>query len=567
MSAAVLRAQSLDHPKPFAFPIRRARLVRPRHALDVCARVLAFEGPGDVLWLAPQVPMALHVHNTLTKKKELFVPAQPKVVRIYSCGLTVYAPMHIGHARTYSFWDLFRRYLEYRGYHVMSVINYTDIDDRIIQRGGGAVGAIDLAERFIATFRRDCRRLRIKDYAVYTRATDFVEEQVDMVRGLLEKGHAYVVDGEVLYEVQSYEPYGQLSGRRIEEQEVGASGRIEEDVSRKKNPADFTLWKPSDASEPRWPTGKREWPEGRPGWHIECSAMSTALLGAHFDVHGGGIDNMFPHHENEIAQSEPLCGRPWVRYWLHPEHLDLKEVKMSKSLGNVIGIEELLAKHGHDEVRWFYGTQHYRSKLPFSWELLEQAAQGYARIKKLVTVLADKLRDRPDVELPRGLYASQRPEAERVPRMRHHYVSGQFAAATEAFLTRFMEAMDDDLNTPNAVAALFDYVSALYAGSIEQSGDLPSLLAVYRTLVRHLAVFGVEIAEPALYPELIAEYASPVSEEARGRGGDAAIDKLLGMRQEARKAKDFAKADAIRNLLTEAGVGLEDTPQGPRWSR
>ena len=401
---------------------------------------------------------------------------------------------------------------------------------------------------------------------MYTRATDFIEEQVSMVRGLLAEEHAYTVEGEVLYEVESYEPYGQLSGRKIEEQEVGASGRLAEDISRKKNPADFTLWKPTDEGEPSWQTGVNEWPKGRPGWHIECSAMSTAVLGEHFDVHGGGIDNMFPHHENEIAQSEPLCGRPWVRYWLHPEHLDLKDIKMSKSLGNVIGIEELLGKHGHDEVRWFYITHHYRSKLPFSWDLLEQSAQGYARIKKLVTVLADKLRGKEGVELPKGVYASQRSEEARVPRLRHHYASGAFAAHTEAFLTRFIAAMDDDLNTPNAVAALFDYVSALYAAGIEQSADLPSLLAVYRTLVRHLFVFGVELAEPALYPELVADYAVAPGAESKGRGGDSVVDKLLTMRLEARKAKDFAKADAIRNLLAEAGVVLEDTPQGPRWT-
>ena len=510
--------------------------------------------------------MALHVHNTLSKKRELFVPAQPKVVRIYTCGLTVYAPMHIGHARTYCFWDLFRRYLEYRGYHVLSVINYTDIDDRIMQRASGSEGPVDLAERNIAAFRRDCRQLHIKDYAVYVRATDFVEEQVHMVKGLIDRGHAYAVDGEVLYEVESYAPYGQLSGRKIEEQEVGASGRVTEDVARKKNPADFSLWKPTEGNEPTWQTGDSGWPQGRPGWHIECSAMSTALLGNHFDVHGGGIDNMFPHHENEIAQSEPLCGRPWVRYWLHPDHLDLKDVKMSKSLGNVIGIEELLSRHGHDEVRWFYATQHYRAKLPFSWELVAQAAQGYARIKKLVTILADKLRAESPIALTPGKYASERPEAERVPRMRHHYVHGQFGAHTEAFLARFIEAMDDDLNTPNAVAALFDYVSALYAAQIEQSSDAPSLLAVYRTLVRHLSVFGVEVAEPKLYPELIAEFALPPQEGSAGRGGDAVIDRLLAMRREARAQKDFAKSDAIRNLLSEAGVTLEDTPSGPRWS-
>jgi len=510
--------------------------------------------------------MALHVHNTLTRKKELFEPAEPKVVRIYTCGLTVYAPMHIGHARTYCFWDTFRRYLEYRGYHVVSVINYTDIDDRIMARASEHEGPVDLAERNIATFRADCRKLHIKDYAAYTRATDFIDEQVSMIQGLVEKGHAYTVEGEVLYEVESYEPYGQLSGNRLADQQVGASGRVEEDVARKRHPADFTLWKPTSADEPSWSSGQQSWLNGRPGWHIECSAMSSSLLGAHFDVHGGAVDNLFPHHENEIAQSEPLCGRPWVRYWLHPEHLDLKEVKMSKSLGNVIGIDELLSHHSHDEVRWFFATQHYRSKLPFSWDLVAQTAQGYARIKKLVTVLADKLRGSEGITLPAGLYASQRAEGERVPRLRHQYLHGAYAAQTQSFLARFIEAMDDDLNTPNALAALFDYVSALYSAGIEQNAELASLLPVYRTLVRHLAVFGVEVAEPALYPQLVAEYASAPVVDGAGRGGDAVLDRLLAMRLDARKAKDFAKSDAIRNLLTEAGVVLEDTPQGPRWS-
>ena len=277
--------------------------------------------------------MPLVVHNTRTRRKEPFVPAHPRVVRIYTCGLTVYAPMHIGHARTYCFWDTFRRWLEYRGYHVVSVINYTDIDDRIITAGCGGTGdtsegCADVAERVIAAFRRDCRGLHIKDYAAYTRATDFVEEQVEMIARLLATGHAYVKDGEVFYEVSSFPGYGQLSGHRVDEQEVGASGRVDEDFARKRHPADFTLWKPSGPGQPSWPTGQEAFPQGRPGWHIECSAMSTALLGEHFDVHGGGVDNLFPHHENEVAQSEPLCGEPWVRYWLHPEHLDLRGVKM-----------------------------------------------------------------------------------------------------------------------------------------------------------------------------------------------------------------------------------------------
>jgi cysteinyl-tRNA synthetase len=510
--------------------------------------------------------MALHLHNTLTKRKELFEPAHPKVVRIYTCGLTTYAPMHIGHARTYCFWDLFRRYVEYGGRHVISVINYTDVDDRIIDRAVGNEGPIDLAERNIATFRRDCRRLHLKDYSAYTRATDFVDEQLEMIEQLHEKGHAYAVDGEVLYHVETYEPYGQLSGNTLAAQQVGASGRVEEDVSRKRHPADFSLWKPAKAGEPSWGSGHEGWGTGRPGWHIECSAMSTALFGPHFDVHGGGVDNLFPHHENEIAQSEPLCGKPWVRYWLHPEHLDLKDVKMSKSLGNVIGIEELLSRHGYDEVRWFFAQQHYRSRLPFSWDLMAQAAQGYSRIKKLVEILAGKLRGKDGFEFAPGQYASQRSETERVPRLRHRYLYGAFSQHTADLLQRFVAAMDDDLNTPNAVAALFDYLNVLYANGIEQSSDLGSLLAVYRTLVRHLSVFGIEIAEPLLYPELLGDYAVAEESSTKGRGGDDALDRLLAMRIAARKAKDFAKADAIRTLLAEAGVTLEDTSDGARWN-
>lgn len=513
--------------------------------------------------------MALVVHDTRARKKVPFVPAHPKVVRIYTCGLTVYAAMHIGHARTYCFWDTFRRYLEYRGHHVVSVINYTDIDDRIIAQGQGGKGCVDVTERVIAGFRRDCRALHIKDYAAYTRATDFIEEQVDMVARLLDKGHAYVQEGEVFYEVSSFPRYGELSGRTVEEQEVGASGRVDEDFARKRHPADFTLWKPSDASQPAWPTGHPSFPQGRPGWHIECSAMSTALLGEHFDVHGGGVDNLFPHHENEVAQSEPLCGHPWVRYWLHPEHLDLRGVKMSKSLGNVIGIGDLVARHSADGVRWFYATHHYRSKLPFGWDLMEQAITGYQRIKRLVDVLAERLLaapERPTLSTL-GEYPSQRPEAQRFPRLRHTYTHGAFGEASERFIERFISAMDDDLNAPSAMAALFDYANELYAAGVDQSADAASQLAVYRCLTAHLAVFGIEIARPELHPELCADYAvPPAASEAEGRGGDAVIDKLLALRAAARQAKDFAKGDAIRKLLAEAGVEVEDTPQGTRWT-
>ncbi len=512
--------------------------------------------------------MALRVYNTRTRQLEAFEPLQPKVVRIYTCGLTVYAPMHIGHARTYCFWDVFRRWLEYRGYHVLSVINYTDIDDRIMAKADAERGWLDVAEEVIATFRRDCRLLRIKDYALYTRATDFIDTQIELIRRLLDKGHAYVVDGEVLYDVQSFPRYGQLSGNTLEGGQAGASGRLAEALQRKRHPADFTLWKPSGPGQPTWPTGQAAWPAGRPGWHLECSAMSTATLGDHFDVHGGAVDNLFPHHENELAQSEPLCGHPWVRYWMHPEHLDLRGVKMSKSLGNVIGIPELLSRHRYDEVRWFFASTHYRTKLSFSDELVASAAEGYKKITRAVKLLEERLLSAPPSarRIPvAGRYASLRPPEERVPRERESFTYGAFGAASQRFIERFMAAMDDDVGCPQATAAVFDYVGELFAGGLATIDDVPSLAAAYRCLTRHLHVFGVELAHDELYPELIAE-SLPVGEaDDESAGLRAVVDRLVEMRADARRAKDFARADLIRELLADAGIRIEDTPKGARW--
>ncbi len=525
--------------------------------------------------------MALTVYNTRTKRKEPFVPAHPKVVRIYTCGLTVYADMHIGHARTYCFWDVFRRWLEYHGHHVISIINYTDIDDRIIVEAAKAGrGEQDHVERVIAGFRRDCRALKIKDYAAYTRATDFVPEQVAAVEALLQKGHAYVSEGEVLYDVRSFPRYGELSGNKLADMLEGASGRTDEsETARKRFPADFTLWKPSKPGEPSWPTGQGEWPQGRPGWHIECSVMSTVMLGEHFDVHGGGIDNLFPHHENEVAQSEPLCGHPWVGYWMHPAHLQLLDdqsspVKMSKSLGNVISIPGLLDRHAADEVRWFYGVTHYRSPLAFSWQLLAETSEGFKKIKRAVSILEHRLLAALDqqgsdaIALPvQSRYASLREPEQAIPRERPSFEHGSFGQASRELIDRFIAAMDDDMGTPKAAAALFDYVNQLFAGGLETSEDLPGLLAAYRCLTRHLWVLGVELPNERLYPELAAEcftLAGGGSNEREQKLGGV-IDRLLELRQQARKAKDFAKSDLIRDLLKEAGVQVEDTPKGPRW--
>ena len=517
--------------------------------------------------------MAFSVYDTRQRRKLAFTPARPEVVRIYTCGLTVYAPMHIGHARTYCFWDTFRRWLEYRGYHVVSVINYTDIDDRIMAAAADG-GWQDLTERVIAGFRRDCRALAIKDYAAYTRATDFVPAQVDAVARLIAAGHAYVVDGEVFYDVRSFPRYGQLSGNQLDEQQVGASGRVHEDVARKRHPADFTLWKPSEPGQPSWSTGHPAWPQGRPGWHIECSAMSTALLGEHFDVHGGGVDNLFPHHENELAQSEPLCGHPWVRHWMHPEHLDLRNaagesIKMSKSLGNVIGVPELLARHPADEVRWFFASTHYRTKLAFSWELLASASEGFKRVQRAVALMQARLSGLADAELrlpARSGYASLRAGDAAVPRERPGFASGPFAAASERFMAAFIAAMDDDLATPTVTAAVFAYVNELYAGGLETTTDLPGLLAAYRCLLRHLHVLGVELGAPRLYPELAADSLPTGGDVAAAVAPYAAVlDRLLATRQDARARKDFARADLLREVLAGAGLQVEDTPAGPRW--
>lgn len=513
--------------------------------------------------------MALHVFNTLTRKKEEFIPARPPVVRIYTCGLTVYSPMHIGHARTYCFWDVFRRYLEYRNFYVLSVINYTDIDDRNVAAATPERGAMDIAEHVAATFRRDCRLLRIKDYAVYTRATDFVQGQVEMVAQLLQKNHAYVVDGEVFYDVTSFPGYGKLSGRSIDAGRVGGSGRVTEDAGRKHHPSDFTLWKPSAENFPTWQTGQDGWQTGRPGWHIECSTMSSATLGSTFDVHGGAVDNLFPHHENEIAQSTPLCGsHTWVKYWMHPEHLDLRDEKMSKSLGNVIGIPQLLERHGYDEVRWLWSMTHYRSRLAFSDELIDSAAEGFSKIRKLVRVLEGKLMAAGDEELVVPVaseYVTLREGDEAVPRFRHRFGYGAFGAITLKMIDRFIAALDDDLNAPLATAALFDYVNELYSAGIEQSADIPSLLAVYQALTRHLYVLGIEYPNERLFPELAAECLPVGGGEEALEPYRALIDRMLEMRLQARKDKDFAKADLIRDLLSEAGLSVEDTPQGPRW--
>lgn len=519
--------------------------------------------------------VALQVFNTRTRRLEAFVPADPHVVRIYTCGLTVYSAMHIGHARTYCFWDVFRRYLEYRGQHVLSVINYTDIDDRIIAKAadgadaGAPGGWLEVAESVIATFRRDCRALRIKDYAAYTRATDFVDAQIDMVRQLLASGHAYVVDGEVFYDVQSFPRYGELSGNTLDGQQAGASGRVGEDLDRKRHPADFTLWKPSTPEQPTWNTGEAAWPQGRPGWHIECSAMATAMLGRHFDVHGGAVDNLFPHHENEVAQSEPLCGHPWVRYWMHPEHLDLRGVKMSKSLGNVIGIPDLLSRHRYDEIRWFFASTHYRTKLAFSDELIDACAEGFKRITRAVKLLAERLRAvSPQARaVPvRSRYASMRAPEQAIPREREAFEHGVFGAATRAFLDRFVAAMDADLGCPQATAAMFDYVGELFAQGLETIDDPPSLMAAYRCLTRHLHVLGVETVDAELYPELAADCLATADEGTQQLAElRAVIDRMLEARAEARRSKDFARADAIRDLLKRAGVAVEDAPGGARW--
>jgi cysteinyl-tRNA synthetase len=459
----------------------------------------------------------LKVYNDLTNRKEEFVPIEPGKVGMYVCGMTVYDLCHLGHARVLVVFDVIYRYLMERGFEVNYVRNITDIDDKIIARANEKEQEYtDLTEEFIQAMREDSEALGVLSPTSEPRATRHMDEILAMVQRLIEQGHAYAADnGDVYFAVNSFEGYGKLSGKSLEDLQAGARVEVEE---AKRDPLDFVLWKAAKPGEPSW---ESPWGNGRPGWHIECSAMSTCCLGDTFDIHGGGADLTFPHHENEIAQSEGATGQPFVNYWLHNGFVRINEEKMSKSMGNFFTVRDILKRYRAEEVRYFILTSHYRSPLNYDDEHLDNARAALIRFYTA-------LRGLPEVEPSGG----------------------------EAFKTRFLEAMDDDFNTAEALAALFDMVREINRLRESDQQKAAGLAAELRRLG---GVLGILQDDPEQYLR-----SGVCSEEGLS---DSEIDVLIEQRLTARAEKNWAEADRIRDQLQDAGIVLEDGANGTTWRR
>jgi len=463
----------------------------------------------------------LSLHNSLTRKKEVFSPIIPGQVRMYVCGMTVYDFCHLGHARVLVVFDMVTRWLRSSGYQVVYVRNITDIDDKIIKRAqDNGEPFTALTDRFIAAMHADSAALGVLPPDHEPRATEYVGNMLNMIQGLIERGHAYAAaNGDVYYSVQSFVAYGQLSGKTLEDLRAGE--RVEVDLN-KRDPMDFVLWKAAKPGEPSWPS---LWGAGRPGWHIECSAMGSDLLGKHFDIHGGGQDLQFPHHENEIAQSEGAHDCKFVNYWLHNGFVRVDDEKMSKSLGNFFTIREVLQKYDAEVVRFFILRAHYRSPLNYSDQHLDDAK---AALTRLYTALRGV--DAPLMALDWG----------------------------NSYATRFKSAMDDDFNTPEAFAVLFDL--AAEANRLRQADPVKAseMAALLKSLA---AILGLLERDPEQFMQ------AGIADQAADGFSPERIEALIAERLAVRKAKDFKRSDAIRDELKAAGVILEDGPQGTLWRR
>ncbi len=472
----------------------------------------------------------MRVLSILSGRKEEFVP-QGDPVRMYVCGVTPYSDCHVGHAMSYILFDVIRRYLEFRGYRVKHVQNFTDIDDKIIARAHQlGIPPRELAEAFISQYFEDMDALNIKRADLYPRATEEIPKIIEVIQGLIEKGHAYEAGGDVYFRVDSFPQYGKLSHRGLGEMMAGAGG---EERGGKEHPMDFALWKAAKPGEPSW---ESPWGPGRPGWHIECSAMSLKYLGQTLDIHGGGQDLIFPHHENETAQSEAFTGvSPFVKYWLHNGLMQLGEEKMSKSLGNLITVRDALARYSADAIRLFVLSSHYRSPITYTEEGLEAAERGVERLR-----LAAHRRS-PD--------------------------STNTIVDVASYRQRFIEAMDDDFSTPQAIAVLFDLATA-----INQAGDEGfSIEGAQRELMELSEILGLTFREYRFRvdAEAVAGVAAQVGVKIEGKDKEPRtedyIQQMVDKRNELRAQKQWELADKIRAELRKLGIILEDTPHGTVW--
>lgn len=463
--------------------------------------------------------MSIKIYNTLTRKKEDLVTLEPGKVRMYVCGVTVYNKAHVGHAMSALVFDILRRYLEFRGYEVLHVTNFTDVDDKIITRANQlGMDPFALAEGYIQELTRNFKELNILPATAYPRATLEMDTIITMIQGLIEKGYAYPAGGDVYFRVQKDEDYGKLSGRRIEDMKAGARIEVGE---LKEDPLDFALWKAAKPGEPAWDS---PWGKGRPGWHIECSAMNLTHLGEQIDIHGGGNDLIFPHHENEIAQTESLTGKPFARYWVHNGMLNIGGEKMSKSTGNMITIDEFLASHPAEALRYLVLNSGYRNPLMFTDETVENAERGLERLRSAL---------RPAL-----------PGAAGAPAASLQALQTQMTATREGFI----QFMDDDFNTAGALSTLFELVRV--TNQARADGATAAEFKPAQDLLYELAgVLGLILAE------------APASDRAL----DPFINLFIELRQELRQQKQYALADMVRNRLADLGVLLEDSKAGTSW--
>jgi cysteinyl-tRNA synthetase len=461
--------------------------------------------------------MALQVYNTLTRRKEPFETIEPGKVRMYICGPTVYDKAHVGHAMSAIVFDMVRRYLQCKGYDVIHVMNFTDVDDKIIKRAQETgEDPLAISQRYVDEFYRHIDELRVLPATIYPRVSDTIPEIVEMVQTLQESRYAYSTDGDVYFRVRQDEDYGKLSRRKLDD--VLAGTRVEVGES-KEDPNDFALWKAQKPGEPAWPS---PWGLGRPGWHIECSAMALKHLGEQIDIHGGGNDLVFPHHENEIAQTESYTGQSFARYWMHNGMLQLSGEKMSKSLGNLVTVDEFLAEHEADVLRLLILSSHYRKPLAFNATVIEDNTRALARLRSALRPAAGQAASGPEVDV--------------------------LAAAAAQARAGFVESMDDDFNTAGALGYLFELVTAINRARAAGVGGEP-FAAAQATLLELTGVLGLQLAT------------------AQPPGAEAApfIDLLLELRAKLRVAKQYALADEVRNRLTDLGVVVEDTREGSTW--
>ena len=466
----------------------------------------------------------MKIYNTLTRKKEEFVPVHPGKVGMYVCGPTVYNYIHIGNARPMIIFDTVRRYFEYKGYEVNYVSNFTDVDDKIIKKANEeGVTATEIAERYIKECKQDMEALNIKPATHQPRATEEIGGMIKMIQTLIEKGHAYEVDGTVYFKTRSFKDYGKLSKKNIDDLEAGHREIKVTGEEGKKDPLDFVLWKPKKEGEIAWDS---PWGEGRPGWHIECSEMSKKYIGDTIDIHAGGEDLIFPHHENEIAQSEACNDEKFANYWMHNGFLNINNKKMSKSAGNFFTVREIGEKYPLQVIRFFMLSAHYRTPLNFSDTLVESAKTGLDRILTAI----DLCREMAAKEETGSLSDAEK----------EHF------AKVEALVKKFEDAMEDDFNTADAVSAIFEIVRESNSTVKDFSADYAK--KVLKVLEDLCGVLGIETTKEE---EIL----------------DEEIEKLIEERQAARKNKDFARADEIRDQLLEQGIVLKDTREGVKWSR